>query len=361
MSIRKRLLLSNIGMIVVPIICFFLLEILLGYLMFIVFNGDPKGEDMKLFLSLRFFGLVIVLVITNGLLTYFVSKSILSPIRELTEAAKKISDGDLDFQLEAKKADELGHLAATFDSMRASLKEAREEQFRYEKNRQELIASISHDLKTPLTSIKGYVKGVQDGVANTPDKLERYMETIYAKADDIDHMIEELFTYSKLDLEKETFHFEQIDIRAFLDDMVGELAFTLEKDGGSACFAAEGEDPLLVKADRAMLKRALNNITQNSLKYMNENKKQIKVGIQEGAEFVTVSIHDNGEGIAAKDLPFIFESFFRTDDSRNSATGGSGLGLAIVKKIIEAHSGTVWASSEPGKGTSIHFTLKRVS
>src|SRR5699024_8563044 len=114
----------------------------------------------------------------NGLLTYYVSKSIITPIKKLSIAAKKISNGDLEHSVESNKNDELGELTNTFEAMRIKLNDAKTAQEQYEQNRQELIASISHDLKTPLTSIKGYIKGIQDGVANSPEKLERYMDTI---------------------------------------------------------------------------------------------------------------------------------------------------------------------------------------
>lgn len=358
LSIKKRLVLSNIGMTVIPIIGFFLVEIILGYVLFVLFNGEPDGADLSLFLSIRMIAIMLVLIITNGLLSYYMSKSIIKPIQKLSLAAKKISEDNLDFQIESDKKDELGELTNTFELMRCKLKEARESQLQYEQNRQELIASISHDLKTPLTSIKGYVKGIQDGVANTPEKLERYMDTIYKTANDMDGLIDELFLYSKLDVKQLPFHFEQVDLYDFFADFIEELTFTLEKEQGTAILSANSDDSYLVKADREKLKRVVTNLIQNSLKYMDKQKKII-VQLTSGNEDVLVEIKDNGIGISNKDLPYIFESFYRTDASRNSSTGGSGLGLSIAKKIIEAHEGEIWADSELGKGTSIYFKLKK--
>ena len=160
-------------MIIIPIIGFLIAEIALGYLLFYVLKGiRNKGTAMKLLISYRFIAMALILIITNGLLTYYVSKSIISPITKLSLAAKKISEGDLEYSIGSDKQDELGELTNTFEAMRIKLKEAETVQFHYEQSRQELIASISHDLKTPLTSIKGYVKGIQDRVANTPEKLE---------------------------------------------------------------------------------------------------------------------------------------------------------------------------------------------
>lgn len=357
MSIQKRLLLSNLGMIVIPVVGFLLIEIILGYLMFVVF----REPDIELFSSLRFIGMIFILVITNGLLTYYMSKSIITPIKELSLSAKKITEGNLEYSVASGKKDELGELSNTFELMRLSLKQAKANQEKYERNRQELIASISHDLSTPLTSIKGYVKGIQDGVANTPDKLERYMNIIYKTANDMEGLIHNLFQYSKLDIEQVPFQFEKVDLYSFFGDFIDELAFDLENEKGTANLYANKNDAYLVEADREQLRRAVTNIVQNSLKYMNKDQKKIEVHLTSDMKQVRVEIKDNGSGISSDDIPYIFDSFYRTDTSRNSATGGSGLGLAIVKKIIEEHGGKLWAESRLGIGTSIFFTLKKVS
>lgn len=360
LSIKKRLILSNIAMILIPIIGFLLIEIVLGYLLFFVFNGNPQGMDLELFMNFRLIALLLILIITNGLLTYYVSKSIITPIKKLSIAAKKISNDDLEYSVETNKKDELGELSNMFEAMRIKLKDAKAAQLQYEQNRQELIASISHDLKTPLTSIKGYVKGIQDGVANTPEKLERYMDTLYKTANDMDGLIDELFLYSKLDLEQVPFHFEKVDLYAFFADFVDELEFQLEKENGAAMLSANKENTYLVEADREKLKRVVTNIMQNSLKYIDKQHKEIQVCLTSDLDEVIVEIKDNGSGIINKDLPYIFDSFYRTDTSRNSSTGGSGLGLSIAAKIIEKHGGTIWVDSQVGTGTSIYFKLKKV-
>ncbi|WP_040984961.1 sensor histidine kinase [Oceanobacillus jeddahense] len=360
MSIRKRLILSNIAMILIPGALLLVAEIVLGYVLFVVFNGNPQGDDLRVFAQFRFIAIALILIVTNGLLTYFMSKSIINPISKLSMGAKEISEGNLEYSVQSDKKDELGELANTFETMRLKLKEADKEQKRYEQNRQELIASISHDLKTPLTSIKGYVKGIQDGVANTTEKLDRYMDTIYRTANDMDGLIDELFLYSKLDLNRETFQFEKVDVYAFFADFIDELAFNLEKEQGKAVFLADPEEAYIVEADREKLRRVVMNIIQNSLKYIDKRPKEIQVNLTAEANKIVVEMKDNGSGISKEDIPYIFESFYRTDTSRNSATGGSGLGLSIVRKIIQEHGGEIWAESEPGQGTSIYFTLKKV-
>lgn len=360
MTIKKRLILSNFAMIILPIVGLLITEIFLGYLFFNVLKVRLDGDTLQLFIQFRFIAMFLIIAITNGILTYYVSKSIITPIEKLSIAAQKIREGDLNYQVTLNQNDELGELSRTFESMRQKLQEAQKAQKQYEKNRQELIASISHDLKTPLTSIKGYIQGIQDGVANTPEKLKRYIHIISQSVHDLDGMIDELFLYSKLDLQKVPFHFEPVDLYAFFADFIEELSFRLENENGTATLSADPNSSYLVKADREKLRRAVLNILQNSLKSMEKDDKTIQVRLISQSDSVRVEMSDNGHGIPKENLPFIFESFYRADRSRNRSTGGSGLGLSIVKKIIEAHGGTIWAESECGKGTTISFQLNKV-
>ncbi|MCO8288661.1 sensor histidine kinase [Tetragenococcus halophilus] len=359
MSIRKRLILSNIAMILIPVISLFLIEIVIGYILFVAFQGNMDEVNVNSFMQIRFTAIGGVLILTNGLLTYYVSKSIIQPISKLSTAARRISTGDLEYSVKSDKKDELGELSNNFENMRLQLKEAEKAQEAYEKNRQELIAQISHDLKTPLTSIKGYVQGIQDGVANTPEKLEHYTETIYQTANDMNELIDELFLYSKLDLQQEKLQFEEVDLYAFFVDFIEEMSFFLEKKNGKANLSAEKAENYIIHADREKIRRVVLNIIQNSMKYMKEEPQKIQVSLENSENEVVVEIKDNGSGIDEADIPFIFNNFYRTDASRNSETGGSGLGLSIVKKIIQAHGGTVWAKSQLHKGSSIYFTLKK--
>ena len=355
MSIRNRLIASNIAMIVIPILSFFLFEIVLG--IFLIRKLD--GDSIEIFIKIRFGFLLLIIIITNGLLTFFVSKSIIKPVGKLIEAAEQISKGNLDFHIKAMTNDELGQLAETFDRMRDKLKESAVLQLKYEENRKDLIANISHDLKTPITSIKGYVEGIRDGVANTPEKMDRYIQTIYSKAIDMDHLIDELFLFSKLDLNRIPFHFEKFDFYTYVVDFLDELRFELEGEGIAVTFQADQADSYQVMADREQLKRVVTNLIHNSLKYLDKKEKHIHVHMKAFGDKVITRIEDNGGGISEEALPNIFDRFYRADSSRNRATGGSGLGLAIVKRIVEEHGGEIWAESKLGEGTSIFFTLKK--
>jgi histidine kinase len=332
-------------------------------MIYLISDVSETVKTMFFFLIIIPVVLLLSVVITNGLLTLIVSRSILKPLHLLKEAAQRISSGDLNFEIIPSSRDELGELAVAFEEMRRRLQESLNTQLEYEKNRKELISGITHDLKTPITAIKGYVEGIIDGVANSPQKVDKYIKTINAKANYLDQMIDDLFLFSKLDLGKLPFNFETVDLKQFLIDILEELNFDLSQNGIRLISNINCKEPVLVKVDRDKLRRVLVNIIENSVKYMDDSKptKEIAVNLEQKDDWiVSIMVKDNGLGINKEKLPFIFERFYRTDQARNSETGGSGLGLAIVKLIIEEHQGFIWAESELGQGTTIGFCLKRL-
>ncbi|MGV3465456.1 MAG: sensor histidine kinase [Heyndrickxia sp.] len=322
--------------------------------LFLLNKGENFASYARRYFPLIFLGIVIILVGTNALLSYFMSRSILRPVKQLTTGASKISKGNLNFQLEPSSKDELGDLVKSFDNMRLQLKESLEHRERLEANRKELIANISHDLKTPITSIKGYVEGILDGVANTEQKLMRYLQTIHVKAEHMDHLIDELSLYSKLDVKTLPFYFENVNINAFLKDYIDELKLEY-RDVLDVSFITENS--FIVSIDRDKIIRVMNNIIRNSMKYNDKEICKIDIMIKDRNSEIIIAIKDNGPGISSEDVNRIFHRFYRTDPSRNSITGGSGLGLAIAEQIIIAHGGIIWAESNPGEGLTIYFTL----
>lgn len=329
---------------------------------FIVTDISTLGKFARTYSKLFFVSLLVILVLTNGVLTYYVSRSIIRPLRSLRLAAEEIKEGNLDFEVIPESGDEIGALSVSFEQMRRKLKESVELQLQYEENRKELISNISHDLKTPITAIKGYVEGIMDGVTNTPEKLDKYVRTIYTKAVQMDQLIDELFLFSKLDLKKQPFHFEEVELGAFLRDCMDELRVDIEKKGVSFVMEEDGMNaPVFVHADRDKLRRVLVNIIENAMKYMDKEQGRIRLGLLDLHPYMAVEVQDNGQGIAEEALPHIFDRFYRGDRSRNASTGGSGLGLAIAKQIIEEHGGSIWAESSLGKGTTIIFTLKKAA
>lgn len=303
--------------------------------------------------------------LTSLLLTYFVSRSIIRPIQSLRTAALRIKEGDLTHELRTKtklgKQNEIAQLGSAFEEMRIRLKHSIEQSLQYEDNRKLLLSHISHDLKTPISAIKGYVEGILDGIANTDEKRVRYMHTIYRKATDMDQLIDELFLFSKLDLQKVAYDFKTVDIGRYVEDFMGEQRFDLEKAGVALGFEDLSGGGLRVAADPDKLNRVFTNILNNCVKYMlqdqDERDNVITVRIREDKDgFAIIEIDDSGPGIDLADLPYIFDGFYRAEQSRNSETGGSGLGLAIVKQMTEGHGGSVWAENLPEGGA--RFCIK---
>lgn len=300
-----------------------------------------------------------ILIFTSWMLTQWISKGVFAPMNELNVAMRKIKEGNFDYMLQTDAKGEMGDLYRNYEDMRLRLKETTEENRQHEKQNKELVSNISHDLKTPITAIKGYVEGIMDGVADTPEKIDKYIRTIYNKANDMDRLINELTIYSGIDSHKIPYKFLKINVADYFSDCVEEIGLDLDSRGISLNYTDLAELDTTIIADPEQMKKVINNIISNSVKYMNKPHGEIDIRILDEIDAIRIEIEDNGKGISQKDLPLIFERFYRTDASRNSAQGGSGIGLSIVKKIIEDHGGYIWATSKEGEGTCIHFVLRK--
>lgn len=320
---------------------------------------QSSSSQVKLMAKDMILTATIILVFTALSVGLWIYRSIAVPLVKLKKATKNIKEGNLDFVLEVEGNDEFSQLCQDFEEMRKRLKESTEEKILMDKENKELISNISHDLKTPITAVKGYVEGIMDGVADTPEKMDRYIRTIYNKANDMDRLINELTFYSKIDTNRIPYTFNKINVREYFDDCVEEVGLDLESKNIELSYFNSVENNVLVIADAEQLKRVINNIVGNSIKYMDKPKGYISIRVKDVGDFIQVEIEDNGRGIAAKDLPAIFDRFFRADASRNSSKGGSGIGLSIVRKIIEDHGGKIWANSKLGCGTVMYFVLRK--
>jgi signal transduction histidine kinase len=336
----------------------------------IVFKDGTKGDIILLsnlgktgstaYIFLIFVPIVFLIsfLITNIISSLYFSKSLIKPLDRLKVAAGEISSGNLSHEVVVDGDSELRDLSNSFEQMRLKLKESVHTQLKYDDNRKMLISSISHDLKTPITSIKGYIEGITDGVANTPEKKEKYLKTIYSKASHMDAMIDDLLLFSKLDLNQIPFNFEKTDIVKYFEDCISENEPDLEKANIKLSFQSELKEFKFVSIDRERLKRVINNILDNARKYMNKEKGEIIILLRENNANIIVEIQDNGAGIAKEDLHYVFDRFYRADAARSNISG-SGLGLAIAKQIIEGHGGKIWVRSDNTSGTSIMISLKK--
>ncbi|MGE5396782.1 MAG: ATP-binding protein [Chitinophagales bacterium] len=329
-----------------------------GRVYFLFDEFSERTPDEVLFILVFLISLLL-----NVLISYRVSKSIVTPLGMLNEATGEIARGNLDCAIHYSSPDELGELCDSFDQMRQQLKKADDLNKRYELNRRQLIANITHDLKTPITSILGYIQGIIEGVANSPEKMEKYTRTIQTNAVEMDHLIDELFLFSSLDLNQLAFNFESVNIEDYLKDCFEEKVYDLEQKGIIFLYEPEYTSGNPVQADRQRLQRVINNLILNSQQHRDPDKEVsfIKIVLTENNEEAIIEIRDNGKGIPFESLPYVFDRLYRSDPSRNRKIKGNGLGLSIAKEIIEAHGGRIWADSGEGFGTSIFFSLKKIN
>lgn len=315
--------------------------------------------DVREYISNLMMMLCLVVPVIVICLVLWIYHSIVTPIHMLQMATQNIKNGNLDFEVEVHNKDEIGELCEDFEEMRIRLKDNAAEKLRAEQQNKELISNISHDLKTPITAIKGYVEGLMDGVADTPEKQNKYLQTVYSKAIDMDHLINELSFYSKIDTNKIPYTFNRINVVGYFEDCAEDIGRELEDEGFGFSYQNYVDDSVQMIADAEQIKRVINNIVGNSKKYSDKAETQIRMTVKDVGDFVQIEIEDNGKGIAAKDLPYIFDRFYRTDASRNSSRGGSGIGLSIVKKIMEDHGGKIWVTSKEGIGTVMYLVIRK--
>ena len=320
---------------------------------------QSSSSQVKLMAKDMILTATIILVFTALSVGLWIYRSIAVPLVKLKKATKNIKEGNLDFVLEVEGNDEFSQLCQDFEEMRKRLKESTEEKILMDKENKELISNISHDLKTPITAVKGYVEGIMDGVADTPEKMDRYVRTIYNKTNEMDHLINELTFYSKIDTNRIPYTFSKLNVEDYFSDCAEELGLEMETRGIELVYANYVEKGVQVIADGEQIRRVIHNIVSNAIKYMEKPRGIIQLRVKDVGDFIQVEIEDNGKGIAAKDLQYIFDRFYRTDVSRNSSKGGSGIGLSIVKKIMEDHGGKVWATSRLGIGTIMYFVLRK--
>ena len=305
----------------------------------------------------------VVLLLTGVIMVLWNYRGIVPRVEMLCEAANEIRKGNLNNEIYTEGNDEITELYRAFEEMRKRLLATSKEKMRNEEEQRQLISNIVHDLKTPITAIKGYAEGVLDGVAATPEKRDSYLRTIVHKANDMNALINELSLYTKIDTNRIPYNFTMIPANQFFRETADEIEMDLANQKIRFNFKSEVEDGVKVIADRQQLERVIHNIISNSVKYMGQKTEEdpgrIDMTILDLGDSVQVEIRDNGIGISSNDLPHIFDRLFRADTSRNSSTGGSGIGLSIVKKIIDDHGGNIWATSTEGAGTAMYFMLRK--
>lgn len=355
MTLRKHLVVIFVILVTLPII--------LAACLILVFLGDDiarlaaeAGVDLyhtllNIFIICAGVSIVATLGITN-----WIRKQYIKPIDTLLVASEELKNGNLALKIEGSTTDEIGKICNNLEIMRECLKSQMEEKIQYESDLKDLISNFSHDIKTPLTAIKGYSEGLLDGVANTEEKKNKYLKTIITKSNEVQTLLDELSLFMRAERNKIVFDFETVEANSFFGDWIEETVTDLEmrnvKYDVNNCIP----ENFYIRADREHFVRVLNNIIENSIKYGKDDK-WIGIDIRIDNNILNIVIVDNGIGISKEDLPHIFERFYRADLSRGTKISGTGLGLAIAKKIIDAHEGKISAESELGTGTRMIITI----
>ena len=374
MKLKNRLIISFIIITVVPVVIFSGLILALKELIkeataeqlaanevinsFKTYVDDGgRFDDMVVNFCIAEF---IILLLTAIIMVAWIYKGIAPQLKTLKAAANHIKEGNLEFSVASNGTDEMSELCNAFEDMRVRLKNNAKDRLEDEAEQRALISNIAHDLKTPITAIKGYAEGMLDGVADTPEKQEKYLRTIYNKANEMNTLINELTLYSNIDTNKIPYNFQKLNLRAYFEDCIEELGMDLENQHIRLDYANFVDPDVLIIADPEQLKRIVHNIISNSVKYMRADvASRVGIVIKDVGDFVQIEISDNGKGIATQDLPYVFDRFYRADTSRNSAAGGSGIGLSIVKKIVEDHGGKIWVTSKENEGTTMYFVIRK--
>lgn len=354
MKIRTKLMLSNIVIIGIPVgFAAALMVVINEKIASDYFEQAAKNifkdapfvwKDVLPYIGGSVLVVLLILIALIVVMSIWISGSILKPLQRLSVASGLIRDGNLDFEITSRRKDEIGQLTNDFNKMRKYLKKSVDERIEYEKYRKDLIVGISHDLRTPLTSVKGYVEGLRDGVASSDKMKNRYYDAIETSVSNMEALVDELTGFSRLELEEYHYDFEKTDLNAFYKECAENLEDEYFRDDLKvSCETGSGE--LYADIDRKEMMRINRNLTENTIKYNDEGDPEITFRITSDGENALIAVEDSGPGVEESKLGSIFNIFYRGDRARTSPGKGSGIGLAVVKKIVEAHGGSVSAEN----------------
>lgn len=315
-------------------------------------------------------GVIVVLLVLATIFTRKMTDMVMEPLEQLSAGAKRVKEGNLEEDVIYAGEQEFEQVCQTFNEMQKAILDSKRQQEKNEQARIDMVTGISHDLRTPLTSIQGYVKGVMDGIANTPEKQKLYLETAYESTKEMNTLLQKLFGFSRMESGQMPFHMVKIDLKEYVQMYVAqkeavldlsEVQFIMEQDSDYLEDANElSESDILpeVLVDVEQLRRILDNLLENSRKYAGKKPVEIWIRVRAEKEFLMLEWKDNGQGVPEEKLPKIFEQFYRCDEARNEK--GSGVGLYVVKYIMEQHGGRVCAENDYGLKIQLYFPKERI-
>ncbi len=320
-------------------------------------TNNPSSTTITVTSLIFFAAIALIFALIILLTSSAVSRSIIKPIKKITQGANEIANGNYDYEIDYNSTNFIGHLSNSFNTMRQKIKDDMQQKEESDMRQKQITAGIAHDLRTPLTSITGYVEGLRDGIADTPEMKKHYLDTIYSSACDTQKMLDDLLMISNYEIGAITLNKETVHI----DDIINyahEIAIDLKQNNFDfEIFDYTKTNPTLsIDTDRFV--RVIDNVISNSVKYRRQGVKgKITFTLSEYAHTVIFEMKDNGMGVDKESLPHIFEMSYRADKARSDVHNGSGLGLAVCKEIVELHGGMIWAQSDLGDGLTIFISL----
>jgi len=317
---------------------------------------ERRREEIAVLAILLIVVVVVIALLTNRFLTRMVFRHIIAPLDTLVDGVHKIRDGDLAYRISYKGNNEFSTVCKDFNEMAEKLLEMVNAQQKDERNRKELFAGISHDLRTPIASIRNYVEGIEYGVASTPQMQKRYLKIIKDKTKDLEYIINQLFHFSKLDIGEFPMQMKSCDMSQFLLEFVKTISDEYEQKGLKITLT-ENVQSTVVNIDITQFRNVLTNILENSVKYGDAAQGVMDLTCKRELENAVITLTDNGPGVATGMLDMLFDTFYRGDKSRKNPSQGSGLGLAISAKTVERFGGTIKAINPSEGGLAIIIKL----
>lgn len=341
MALRKKIILSTILTIVLAIVA------LLAHM----------ASDTTLF----FFPIIAIfcVVFTSIMLARWTIRSVRIALDELKKAANMLVGGNLDYHILYASRDEFGAVFNAFDHVRIRLKEEKEKQKRYEEEHSEMLLGVCHDLRSPLTSIKGYALGLKDGVADTEEKRKRYCDAILTRADDLEWLIRSLFLLGERGKGACVFQFEKVCLDEYIRQFLSEKKSWIDEQRINVDYSTE-QVGAEVCMDICQMKRVFVNLLENTVRYRNVAYSSVKLSVKRKNSAIEICFTDDGPGVDSRHLKHLFENFYQAGESRINLEKGRGLGLAVVKRIVEGQNGKIYATSERGQGLSIVMIFPNV-
>ncbi len=314
-----------------------------------------------MFLSTHDLALLAALIAFSLGMALFVSfsfaESTTSGLQALGRVLERVNAGTLDARVAVRSHDEVGELATAFNEMAARLEASFDRERDLERSRRELMTAVSHDLRTPLASMRAMIESINDGVVTDPETVSRYLRQAQSEVENLSALIDDLFELSRLDAGVLELQVAEVSVHDLVSDTLQSMAAQAASRELLLAGDVSPELPTVV-ADTHLLQRVLYNLVQNALRHTPADG-TISIRALDAGPEIEVQVADTGEGISERDLPDIFERFYRADRSRSRDSGGTGLGLSIAKGIVEAHGGRIWAESAPGEGSVFSFTLPK--